>query len=106
MAVGEGRLAGVFSFISEKDSPTAFADLAVHDKEILKKFVAKLERDAKNASGLSQWDHDALAAIQTILSSPIGETVPKPPAKVVARMTELARLPALSLDKVQSRRKK
>jgi len=106
IAVGEGRLAGVFSFISEKDSPTAFADLAVHDPAVLKKFVAKLDGDVKTSRGVSQWDHDALGAAQAILASPIGGTVPKPSAKLIARMVELSRAPILTLEQLTSRRKK
>lgn len=106
LAVGEGRLAGIFSFVSEKDSPTAFADLAVHDKEVLRKFVAKVDKDVKTAGGVLQWDHDALVATQTILASPIADTVPKPPSKLVARMAELSRLPTLTLEQLATRRKK
>src|SRR5205807_2646903 len=47
VAVGESRLAGVFAFVAEKDETSAFADLLVHDKGALKKFMAKADKDFK-----------------------------------------------------------
>ena len=106
VAVGESRLAGVFAFVAEKDEPAAFADLLVHDKGALKKFVAKADKDFKDANGITQWDRDALAAAVSVFGSPLGETVEKPSAKMVGHLIELTRAPALTLEQLNAKRKK
>ena len=79
-AIGQADLAGVFSFIAEKDAPAAFADLLVHNKKALKKFLAKVEKDLKSASGVAVWDHEALQLAVSIYGSPLAETLEKPSA--------------------------
>ena len=105
VAVDQADLAGVFSFISEKDSPMAFADLLAHNKKALKKFVAKADKDLKAVSGIAAWDHDVFQAMISIYSSPLGETLDKPDAKVMAHLAELAHSPTLTLDQMTARRR-
>lgn len=104
--IGQDKLAGVFSFISEKDSAPAFADFVVRDKKTLKRFLDKVESDFKQANGVAEWDKRALQFALSIYSSPIAETIEKPGEKVIARLSVLAQAPALSITELSSRRRR
>ncbi len=106
VAVGESRLAGVFSYVPDKDSSSAFAALLVHDPSVLKKFIAKDEKDLKDAQGVSGWDHAALETAIATFSSPLGRTLEKPSEKAMKRMIALSQAPSLTLEQVTARRKK
>ena len=105
-AIGQPSLAGVFSFIPEKDSPAAFADLLVHDNKALKKYAEKVGQDLKAASGITDWDHEAVMFALSLLTGPLAQTLEKPSGKLMARLNELSLAPKLSLEVVVSRRKK
>jgi len=105
-SIGEPKLAGVFSFIAEKDSPAAFADLVAHDGKALKKYVVKVEQDFKASGGVTEWDHEVLMFVLSLYSGPLGQTLEKPAAKVLPRLNELSLAPKLTLEQVTARRKK
>jgi hypothetical protein len=105
VSIEEQRLAGVFSFISEKDGPAAFADLIVHNKKSLKKYLGKLSADRKAANGISSWDHDALQFALGIYDSPLGATV-EAPGKLKDEMQALLAAPVLTLEQVTAARRK
>jgi hypothetical protein len=105
VSIDEQRLAGVFSFISEKDEPAAFADLIVHNKKSLKKFLGKLADDRKAANGISSWDHDALQFALAIYDSPLAATV-EAPGKLKDEMQAFLAAPALKLEQVTAARRK
>lgn len=104
-AVGEADLAGVFSFVPEKDSAAAFADLTARNPKALKKFVAKVEADYKAAKGISAWDKAVLRGVLGLYASPLADTLKKPGGKVLSRITELAALPALTLEAITAARR-
>ena len=104
VSIGQPNLAGVFSFISEKDGPAAFADLVVHDRKALKKWVAKLEKDNK-IGGVSPWDHEAAVFALQIYASPIAETVDKP-GELKDKLSTLVLAPVLTLEELTARRRK
>ena len=106
VAVDQARLAGVFSFIAEKDAIPAFADLLARDPKALKKFIEKVEHDFKIATGISRWDRDVLAAVMSLYGSPLGDTFPKPAPKVVSRIAELTQETVVPLEQITARRKK
>jgi hypothetical protein len=106
VAAGQSHLAGVFSFVPEKDAPNAFADLIVHDRKALKKYVAKLEADLKEAGGISTWDHEVLAFALTIYGSPLAQTLDKPGKSQMSALNKLALAPSLSLQDMTARRRK
>lgn len=106
VAVDRASLAGVFSFIAENDSAAAFADLAARDPKVLKKYVAKLNKDLAVADGITPWDHEAVSAVLALLNGPLVEVMKKPSAKVMDRLKKLSEAPAVSLDVVTARRKK
>ncbi len=106
VATGRQELAGVFSFVSEKDGPAAFADLIVHNKKAMTKFIAKVQKDLKVASGISAWDRDALQFAIAIYESPLGATL-KPLGEVeLAQLRLLAGSPILSLEQISSARRR
>ena len=106
VSIGQASLAGVFSFIPEKDSPAAFADLIVHDRKALKKYAVKLEKDLKEAGGISVWDHEAVAFALSIYASPLAETLDKPGASLLTRLDEFARAQTMSLQDLTARRRR
>ncbi len=106
VAIDEAKLAGVFSFVPEKDAPAAFGDLIVHDKKALKKYVTKLDRDRDQAGGISPWDHDVMMFILQIYASPLADTLEKPGAAGMERLTVLANAPTMQLQEITARRKK
>jgi hypothetical protein len=105
-AIDQPNLAGVFSFISEKDSPAAFAELIAHDGKALKKYVGKVDRDFKAAAGVTTWDHEALAFALALYMGPLASTFDKPSGKLLAQIDQLGHAPTLSLAQVTARRKK
>jgi hypothetical protein len=105
VAVDRAALAGVFSFIAPKDTAPAFADLLVRDQKALKKFLAKMEKDLKSASGVTVWDHEVLLNAVSLFGSPLAPTLDVPVKKVLGRMSELSLAPTLSLEQVAVRRK-
>lgn len=106
VAVDEQRLAGVFSFVNEKDGPAAFADLIAHNRKELKKFVAKVEKDKKVASGISAWDRDALQFALGIYGSPLGSSLEPLDEKVKSEILGLASGPVVTLEQISAARRK
>ncbi|HAM34438.1 MAG TPA: hypothetical protein DEB40_05435 [Elusimicrobia bacterium] len=106
VTIDQAGLSGVFSFIAEKDSAAAFADLVVHNGKALKRYVGKLEKDFKGAGGVTGWDHDVLVFALQLYSSPLAETLEKPHAKLMTKMTDMSMAPTMSLEQVTARRKK
>lgn len=106
VSIGQPHLAGVFSFVPEKDSSAAFADLLVHDKKALKKYIGKLEKDQKETGGVSAWDHDAVAFALTIYGSPMAETLDKPGKDVMAKLEGFAKAAKLTLQDMTVKRRK
>jgi hypothetical protein len=105
-AIGQPNLAGVFSFISEKDSPAAFANLIAHDGKALKRYVGKVEGDLKAAGGVTIWDHEALLCVLALYSGPLASNFEKPSTKTMALINALSLASTLSLEKVAARRKR
>jgi len=106
VSVDEQRLAGIFSFVSEKDGPAAFADLIVHNKKELKKFVAKVQKDKKLANGISAWDRDALQFALGIYGSPVGPSLEPVDEKFKTEIQALAAGPVLTLEQISAARRK
>jgi hypothetical protein len=105
VAAEKSSLAGVFSFIPQKDTTAAFSDLIVRDKKALKKYIAKVEKDLKVASGITLWDHEVVLNALSLFGSPLAATFEAPPKKITDKLTELSVAPTLSLEQVTARRK-
>ncbi len=105
-AVGEEALAGVFSFIKEDDSTVAFADLAVHRRRVMRRYIDKLKKDLKIARGISAWDHQVVLQILQIYGSPLAETLDEPSVGTRQKLRDLSLAPTLTLGELTSRRRK
>lgn len=106
VSIGRPELAGVFSFVPEKDAPSAFADLTARDKKTLKKYIAKLESDFKLAQSLTNWDHEAVTALVVLYGSPLAETLPsKAKPEQIQRLAQLAGAPTIPLEQMTARRR-
>lgn len=105
-AVGRADLAGVFSFIAEKDAPTAFADFLARNKTAMGKYLAKAGKDLKDAGGITPWDHQVVMRVLELYASPAGETVEKPPKSVTDKLSALSLAPTMALNEITPRRKK
>lgn len=103
-AVEQADLAGVFTFIAEKDSSAAFAELLVRNKRARKKYRAKLQADMKASGGVSAWDHEVLIRLLEIYVSPQAETLERLSSSMTADFNELSLAPALSLEEMNSRK--
>lgn len=104
VAIEQPKLAGVFSFISEKDATHAFAILLAGDKKAFKRFVEKGERDLKKAGAVTVWDHQVLLNAISLLSSPLPE-IEQPGEKLKARAVKLSMAPTAELRDVALKRK-
>ena len=105
-AVQAGWLSGVFTFIPEKDSTLAFADMVVRNKLIRRKYVAKLMRDHAAARGITVWDHEVVMHILGIYSSPLASLLEKPDPTTSDRLNMLGLAPTMTLAEMNARRPK
>ncbi|MHB2025595.1 MAG: hypothetical protein ACYCPQ_02980 [Elusimicrobiota bacterium] len=103
-AAGRPELAGIFAYVPDADTSAAFADLIVHDHAALRRFMIRLEKDAKDVSGISSWDHDAVAYALSIYASPAAATVKKPSSADLSRLKALLTAPTMSLEEMTARR--
>ena len=105
-AVGKPELGGVFTYVGEKNAPTAFADLIARDKKAMKRYTAKLEADRKAAGGLTAWDHEVCA---TLVNHYAGGSMPgiqKPDAKRLKTLNACVLAPVMELQEIVMRRNK
>jgi len=105
-AIEEPQLGGIFSFIPEKNSTFAFADLLARDKKALKRYLVKLKADLKGAGGLTGWDHEVCATLVNLYASPLGASFQKPDAKKMSQVNECVLSQVVSLADVVARRKR
>ncbi|MFI5347630.1 MAG: hypothetical protein ACHQ51_14745 [Elusimicrobiota bacterium] len=105
-AVRRPELAGIFSFVSEKDAPFAFADLLARDKKAMKLYLEKLDEDRKAGNGLTDWDHAACASLVNLYASPIAATFGKPEESRMSKINQCVLAPVVPLEEIVSRRKR
>ena len=106
-AIEKPELGGLFTYVGEKNAPTAFADLVARDPKAMKRYVAKLADDNKVAKGQTAWDHQVCATLVNYYGG--GGTMPgvkKLDAKRLKTLNECVLAPVLELQEVVERRKK
>lgn len=105
-AVRRPELAGIFSFVAEKDAPFAFADLLARDKKAMKLYLEKLDEDRKAANGLTDWDHAVCADLVNLYSSPLAATFGAPDEKRMSKINQCVLAPVVPLEEIVARRKR
>ncbi|MDE2141832.1 MAG: hypothetical protein KGJ84_05415 [Elusimicrobia bacterium] len=105
-AVRRPELAGIFSFIAEKDAPFAFADLLARDKKAMKLYLSKLDGDRKAANGLTDWDHAVCASLVNLYASPIAATFGKPDEARMSKINQCVLSTVVPLEEIVTRRKR
>ena len=105
-AMKEPQLAGVFSFVSEKNAPFALADLLARDKKAMKLYLDKLDGDFKAAHGLTEWDHDVCASLINLYGSPMAGTFGVPEPKRMKQINDCMLAPAIPLETIVAKRKR
>ncbi|MBI4371572.1 MAG: hypothetical protein HY552_04665 [Elusimicrobia bacterium] len=104
--VGQPQLAGLFSFVPERDSPIAFADLLARDRKLLKRYAAKLRADRKAAGGLTAWDHEVCAALVNFYASPLAAGLRKPDAARLSDLNQCVLASVMPLSEIVARRRR
>lgn len=105
-AIKQPELAGVFSFVPDKYSSFAFADLMARDKKSLKRFLGKLKADRKAAGGLTAWDHAVCATLVNLYASPLSVSFVKPDHKRMSAINECVLSPVVELSEIVAKRKR
>ncbi len=105
-ALRQPQLAGIFSFVSEKNAPFAFADLLARDKKSMKRYLDKLDVDFKAALGLTDWDHEVCASLINLYGSPVAATFGVPDARRMKQINDCMLAPTVPLESIVARRKK
>jgi hypothetical protein len=105
-ALHQPQLAGIFSFVSERNAPFAFADLLARDKKSMKLYLNKLDDDFKAANGLTEWDHQVCASLINLYGSPMAATFGVPDEKRMKQINDCMLAPNVPLETVVSKRKK
>ncbi len=101
VSIGERGLAGIFSFIEDKDTGPAFADLLVHRTKDLKRFLGANEKKLSKDGGIPRWNHEVLAYVLSIYAQmPPGADFKKPPKSVILEISRLFDAPALTLSQI------
>jgi hypothetical protein len=105
-ALHQPQLAGIFTFVAEKNAPFAFADLLARDKKAMKLYLDKLDGDFKAAAGLTDWDHEVCASLINLYSSPMAATFGKPDDKRMKQINDCMLAHSVSLEQIVAGRKK
>jgi hypothetical protein len=105
-ALHEPQLAGIFSFVSERNAPFAFADFLARDKKSMKLYLNKLGEDVKAARGLTDWDHEVCASLINLYASPMAATFGRPDDKRMKQINDCMLAPSVTLETIVSKRKK
>ena len=105
-ALHQPQLAGIFSFVAEKNSPFAFADLLARDKKAMKLYLNKLDDDFKAAAGLTDWDHEVCASLINLYSAPLPPGFERADEKRMKQINDCMLARNVSLEEIVSKRKK
>ncbi|MFI5363949.1 MAG: hypothetical protein ACHQ49_18465 [Elusimicrobiota bacterium] len=105
-SIHQPQLAGIFSFVEEKNAPFAFADFIARDKKSMKLYLKKLDADVESANGLTEWDHEVCASLINLYGSPMAATFGVPDAKTMKQINDAMLSRTISLEEIVSKRKK
>lgn len=105
-AVGKSELGGVFTYVGDKNAPSAFADLIARDLKAMKRYTGKLAADRKVAGGLTSWDHQVCATLVNYYSGAPMPGIKKPDAKRLKALNDCVLSSVVELEEIVSRRNK
>jgi hypothetical protein len=105
-SIHQPQLAGIFSFVEEKNAPFAFADFIARDKKSMKLYLNKLDADVEAAGGLTEWDHEVCASLINLYGSPMAATFGVPDAKRMKQINDAMLSRIISLEEIVAKRKK
>jgi hypothetical protein len=105
-AIHQPQLAGIFSFVAEKNAPFAFADFLARDKKAMKLYLNKLGDDIKAAEGLTEWDHEVCASLINLYSSPLPPGFERADEKRMKQINDCMLARTASLEEIVAKRKK
>ncbi|MEK7233126.1 MAG: hypothetical protein AAB268_04880 [Elusimicrobiota bacterium] len=103
-AVGKSELGGVFTYVGEKNAPSAFADLIARDLKAMKRYTRKLTEDRKVAGGLTPWDHQVCATLVNYYAGIQMPGIRKLDAKRLKALNDCVLAPVVELEEIVTRR--
>ena len=106
MAIGKPELGGVFTYVGEKNSPSAFADLIARDVKSMKRYTSKLGDDRKAAGGLTAWDHQVCATLVNYYAGAAMPGIKKTDAKRLKELNACVLSSVVELQDIVSKRNK
>ena len=105
-ALHQPQLAGIFSFVSERNAPFAFADFLARDKKAMKLYLNKLDDDFKAAAGLTDWDHEVCASLINLYAAPLPPGFDRADEKRMKQINDCMLARTVSLEEIVAKRKK
>ena len=103
-AIQKPELGGVFTYVGDKNAPTAFADLVARDSKAMKRYTAKLADDRKAAGGLTAWDHQVCATLVNYYAGGAMPGTKRPDAKRRKALNDCVLAPVLEFQEIVSKR--
>lgn len=103
-AIEKPELGGVFTYVGDKNAPTAFADLIARDPKAMKRYTAKLGDDRKAAGGLTAWDHQVCATLVNYYAGGAMPGIKRPDAKRLKALNDCVLTPVMELQDIVSKR--
>ncbi|MBI3288394.1 MAG: hypothetical protein HYZ74_02610 [Elusimicrobia bacterium] len=103
-AIQKPELSGVFTYVGEKNTPRAFADLIARDPKAMKRYLEKIKNDMKVAEGATAWDHEVCATLVTYYNGPAIAGLKRPDAKRMKILNAGVLAPVKELQEIVSRR--
>ena len=105
-AIEKPELGGVFTYVGDKNAPTAFADLVARDAKAMKRYTAKLADDKKAAGGLTAWDHQVCATLVNYYAGGAMPGTKRPAAKQLKILNDCVLAPVMELQEIVMKRGK
>jgi hypothetical protein len=105
-AVGKSELGGVFTYVGDKNAPSAFADLIARDLKAMKRYTNKLSDDRKAAGGLTPWDHQVCATLVNYYAGVPMPGIKKPDDKRLKALNDCVLSSVVELSVIVERRSK
>lgn len=104
--VKKAELSGVFTYIGDKNGPSAFADLIARDPKAMKRYSAKLKTDMKAVGGLTAWDHQVCATLVNAYAGVPMPGIKRPGVKQIKVFNDCVLSTVMELSEIVTKRNK